>query len=382
MLTRLCPALTFMAACTPPAPEDPGDAGQAHVLQWAVDVSQGSGLVVFDAVSGEAAQVAVTGAPLDVLLVAESWTVGETALLLADAGRPLTLAEELWSYGSGALGPCRTRPAFGAAVFFCPNGSGMPFPLGTHRVAVRADRVGLVDGGMAREPWSGTVDVRVRFTPSRPDTDLPLMLRVHVPDSALPEGVAPDASTGLARTLERVQSLLLVAGLNVRAEVRASPRADLILDANTLRSEAMLDFTNQIPDEGGLDAFMLETLQVQTQDGQFHDVVSLVSAVPLEGGAPTVASLMLVRGHWRDDNSEDDSYVATLLAHETGHALGLYHPVEPAAPDGTFVVDPLADTPDELGSATDYLMHHTPLELSTRISAEQRRVMRLSPNLR
>ena len=48
---------------------------------------------------------------------------------------------------------------------------------------------------------------------------------------------------------------------------------------------------------------------------------------------------------------DDDASVAYILAHELGHYLGLYHPVEPSG-----ATDHLADTAETMEEAIDYLM--------------------------
>ncbi|MEW5852500.1 MAG: hypothetical protein AB2A00_27185 [Myxococcota bacterium] len=315
----------------------------------------------------------LSNAPLDVRLEVEGWQASGVVLVGADAGRPLTEAELLWTEGTGlgVVGPCRTRAGYGAAAFGCPNSSNPLWPPGEHVVTLRATQR-TPDGGM---PWTGTVEAEARFRLGpEPDT-VTLHVRLHLPD-----GVGAENTVFVQRSIQRVAYLLGPAGLEVEVELATSPRAELVVDAVTLRSGALWDLLGVLEPRDGLDVFMLDTLDAAYGDDVLVPIASMVTSVPVAGGRVSLASLILVQGHWRNDDPDEHLHIGTLIAHEMGHALGLFHPLERAAPDGTYVADPISDTTDEPGETADYLMHHTPLSRATVVTPDQARILRLSPN--
>jgi hypothetical protein len=92
--------------------------------------------------------------------------------------------------------------------------------------------------------------------------------------------------------------------------------------------------------------------------------------------------MLLMHADWTSTDQQVHQLWGTLLAHELGHALNLFHPVEEVSPDGSVVVDLLEDTPATPGSTTGNLMHLAPTRNAVMVTPSQRTIMRLGPALR
>ncbi|MBI5496910.1 MAG: hypothetical protein HY904_17985 [Deltaproteobacteria bacterium] len=379
MLRPVVLALSLAAAACP-APPGP-DAGPAPV-HTAVQVSDG-GATVAVAVPDDAtaALVHVSGAPRDTRIALGSWDTRGGVLATADAGRAVTLAEMEWSAGTGLglWGPCRTRPGWGAVAFGCPDGPAADFPAGKHVLTFRVEHV-PDDGGVT--PWSGVLDVQAVFAAAPPARDRVLDVRLHLHQAT---GLPDDNDVThpwLLRTLDHARGVWAQAGIVLRFARVTSSRSELVLPLPSLRSAQLEDLAATLPEGTAVDVVVLERLAVSTPGTGETEVPSMVTSLPLAAGMGTVASLVLIRADWRADNVQAHERTGLLLAHELGHALGLFHPVEASASDGSFVVDPLPDTPEDDASARVNLMHRDPVATSLALTPMQRVVAHRSPFLR
>jgi len=350
--------LLLAGSACPLAPAAPDAAVTTDAgLDLDVSVVDGRALLHVDLPDGTmAVQLALTGAPLDVRLEVEGWSSPSAVVVGVDAGRLLTAAELEWTGGTGRglAGPCRVRAGYGAAAFLCPNALDPLWVGGQHVITLRADG------------WTGTLHASLRTVGPVPDRDRIIDVTLHIPP-----GLEVAESVEL-----RATTLLLPAGVRLVVEREVSETTALVLDAVTLRSETLAALQ---PTSPGLDVFLLASLAVVDSLGQTRSVASLVTSLPSDVGGASLAGLILLNKGFA---GMDDAQLSTLLAHEVGHALGLFHPVEFASADGSRVTDPLADTPDTVDDATLNLMHHTPREMSVRISPDQRTVLRRHPGLR
>lgn len=364
-LTCLLPCCALLACTSMNASPDAGVAPDASRRTTRdVPVLDGEGTLEMALPDDTGAvQLVLQGAPLDVRIELDGWSSPTGVVAGVDAGRALTLAELEWSgSGRGLAGPCRTRAGYGAAAFLCPNSVDTGFTGGHHTVHIRAMQ--RADGNWTG--WSGMLHAAITRAGPPPDRERILDVTLHLPDGVT---IADAVQT-------RAMTLLSAGGVRPEFTQGAPSREELVLDEETLRSDALFDL---VAESAGVDVFILRSLEVVDAEGTMRSVASMVTSLPSDVGGASMASLVLVNLGFA---GMDDAQLGMLIAHELGHALGLFHPVEIAAGDGSVVVDPLEDTPVTADEAQSYLMHHTPREGSVRISDDEKTVLRRHPGLR
>ena len=77
----------------------------------------------------------------------------------------------------------------------------------------------------------------------------------------------------------------------------------------------------------------------------------------------------------------DPQTTAVVMAHETGHYLGLFHTQEGSFRGNSGIYDNIKDTPDDPNGAAANLMNYT-VGTSTSLSQGQGYVMRNNPSVR
>jgi hypothetical protein len=322
----------------------------------------------------------------DVAVMVASWNGGGTIWVDEDAGVTATEAQRAQVLGAtvGYSGLCGVVPGFGAAVFACPNGDGPALEPGLHDLLLYAWRRQRLDGGgHADQPADGVLTARFRLgvTPA-PETEQAWTVRLHVPNGA---GLDTDGEANAAyqRTLATARALLQPLGIRPVVDLRAGlARSQLVVAEGSLRSPALMDLVAECEEGEGVDVFVLEALEVEGADGLLRAVPALVTSLPVAAGTRTVAAPVILSGHWRDNDPSADARLGVRLAHELGHALGLFHLREADASDGSHVEDRLEDTPADPLELPGWLMHRVPLEQSQRVSDGQRAVVQRSPMLR
>jgi hypothetical protein len=369
----------FGAGCLAPDGFVPDAGSPIPAQQGALALAAGRGgldlPVPPDAVS---AVVRIHGVPRDVRLWVAGWEGPDGVVLLGvDAGRLLSAAELEWTQdtGLGLAGPCRTRPGFSEATAGCSTAASPLFGPGAHRLNVVA----------AHHPDGGAFDGVAAWTAqfSRvPQGSRRLPIRLHFSAATQAGNPQPLRHPGVATLLDTTATLLRRADVVLDVEGFAAPRDEVVLDGVTLRSDALWDLVAVMPSNPGVDVFVLGTLLVTGGDGVMRNVPALSTSVPLAAGEGSVAGMILMRGDFSNGTLESPQLLGTRLAHELGHALGLFHPLEFPAGDGSAVEDTLLDTTNNPLDAPDLLMHHTPLTSSTLLTPQQVDVIRQSPILR
>ena len=135
-------------------------------------------------------------------------------------------------------------------------------------------------------------------------------------------------------------------------------------------------------EEHGVDVFVVDALRVEGPGGVPRSVPGVAASIPVAAGTRSRAAPVVVEGSWTQEDAEAHTLLGVRMAHELGHALGLFHPREADAPDGTYVVDNLEDTPEDPSVLPGWLMHRAPTRVSTRTSDGQRARVTRSPVLR
>lgn len=346
--TSLCAALLAVLAC------DPQGGGVAET--WRAELSPGP-----DGVTEEL-----------LLPVPPSSAAALHLWVEAPAQRCLQI-ESLRGDGRELVSPPVGRADFGTVCARCSEhvsvlrGQGRyTLPAGAGPLSLRLgarDCTTLLPTEAPGERWH--LDVRFSLPPPT-DARVTLALRVYLGPGAWLRGVAaPEAVLG---EVLREAEAQLGPGLSLRlAGVRALGAPDpLTLERDDLAAAAAL--TGE-PEGDALPVLLLGCLLLdEPLTGRRVQPDGLVPRVP---GGP-----VLLRGRACTEGAAPFVWPAAalgkILAHELGHALGLYHSVEE---DGS--EDALPDT------GAENLMNFQPLMVGARgLSPLQRQVLRLDPRLR
>ncbi len=292
-----------------------------------------------------------------------STVVGVTTLT-DPAGRVVyrTPADDA-AYYAAAL---RYRPAEGGSTLRVPLGPHLPLSAGVYRFAV--------------EPAGARVTATVRQS-QLPVTRAHLPLRFHITDlssACRPLTVADLQNDALAAVLAESGRVLAQAGISLGpVTFTASSAAPTLPSAVTLPDlalDALLAANTTSTESDGVDIVVLAALT--DSFGHPDGVTGEAGAIPAAtfGGTAHSGALLTVESLCATGNNlSPDVVLGRILAHELGHALGLFHTVE-----RTGQHDPLDDT---AADPADNLMYWV-VGTGDLLTAEQTAVMLADPKLR
>lgn len=176
----------------------------------------------------------------------------------------------------------------------------------------------------------------------------------------------------IQQAVGQVQAIYATAGIEVQLALVDVAVPNLLVEHDAVDAELSELFATGAKLPLAINVFLVEQLY-RNHSGSSQPIAGLAGGIPgppLQVGTPSsgvVVSLSLGPG--------EDDRLGTIIAHELGHFLGLYHTIEAAAPSGEALEDQLADT----DSNPKWLMHWAPGLGSAALSPGQMRLLRASP---
>ncbi len=176
----------------------------------------------------------------------------------------------------------------------------------------------------------------------------------------------------IQQAIGALQAIYAAAGVQVEVALVDVAVPNLLVEHDAADGELAELFATGAKLPMAINVFLVEQLY-RTQASGTQPIAGLAGGIPgppLEVGSPSAGvAISLALGPGEDDR------LGTVIAHELGHFLGLYHTVEAAAAGADALQDQLADT----DSDPKWLMHWSPGLGSAALSPEQMRILRASP---
>lgn len=172
--------------------------------------------------------------------------------------------------------------------------------------------------------------------------------------------------------IAQLQEIYAAAGIDVQVALVDVAAPNLLVEHDAADAEVSELFRAGAKLPLAVNIFLVEQLY-RSQPSGTQPIAGLAGGIPgppLQvgtDGAGVAVSLALGPG--------EDDRLGTVIAHELGHFLGLYHTVEAAAAGAEALQDQLADTDGD----PKWLMHWSPGPGSAALSPEQMRILRASP---
>lgn len=381
----------------PPAFVPPTDVGDAQ--EWldvgplAVQGGRSSPVLVTIPEGAQSLTVYARGHAGALLLLDEA--VGPESQVLVSPRWPLTAAEAQFSGARGFpaqfFSPTRQVARATDALTRLPLRDVTPLTPGLWSLRVRSARVDQPAAAFDRPLRMALLLDRERAVSI--DADPPtetLALALHFVGTSLgAEGALDD--NDFVETMDALKEILAEARIEVEiVSLHDEDAIDsiLTLDPSLGCSGGDLDTLFQTGDQsspGALHLYFVERFRCVSPTG--IDVGAFISG--LAGGIPaSTSSPGTSRGGVAvavDSEGTPDGFatatLAELLAHEIGHALGLFHVMETTAPPDPEVFDIISDTVDDEGALQSNLMFPR-INGRTRLSDGQSQVMRRHPGVR
>lgn len=176
----------------------------------------------------------------------------------------------------------------------------------------------------------------------------------------------------IQQAVAQLQGIYAAAGIEVQVALADVVAPNLLVEHDAADDELAALFATGAKLPLGINVFLIEQLY-RTQPTGTQPIAGLAGGIPgppLQMGTPSAGvAVSLALGPGEDDR------LGTVIAHELGHFLGLYHTVEAAAAGAEPLNDQLADTDGD----AKWLMHWSPGQGSAALSPEQMRILRASP---
>ena len=246
--------------------------------------------------------------------------------------------------------PCQNRviASHTVAAFLFPNNPEVVIKPGTYVLKVKAFAVSVAESGETTVgPLAGaSVDITILMSKgAEPPIEATVDLDLRFTGSAgLTAATAPD-DPRVTQGLAELEGLLGASGISV-GQVQyfdAPPELSMIETTSGPESDLAALFSSPGPEPTlALQVFFVDQIHTETDDGTAI-VLGIAGGIP---GPPLLAGSVhsgVVVSTLPPFGPED--HLGTVLTHELGHFLGLFHVVE--NPDVAYVPDPLSDTPDD-----------------------------------
>ncbi|GMV44144.1 MAG: hypothetical protein AMXMBFR64_58600 [Myxococcales bacterium] len=239
--------------------------------------------------------------------------------------------------------PCQNRVVgtHTVATFLFPTTPDLAVKSGKYVLRLQAS----IPGPAAFDPWHGTVDVAILMAKGDdppPMAELDLALRFTGSGTLTAETAPSDAR--LQQALTELAALYATAGVAIGDVTYAAAPQDLQLIETVTGPESDLAqlLSLATAPAGAVDVFFVDQIHVQKEDGA-SIVLGIAGGIPGPALVPGTVHSGVAVSTLPPFGPVD--HLGTVIAHELGHYLGLFHVVED--PAGPYVPDPLADTPDD-----------------------------------
>lgn len=293
------------------------------------------------------------------------------------------------AFGGAFFSPNRVLPSTTTGAFMVPNTPDLTFIPGTYRFRLGTYHVTTTNAGASAVPVNQPVYavVLVRRAKAIP-TQGRLDLTLHFTGAQNVTAATAPTHQGVQKALNLMRNAYGTAGIAL-GDIHYVDLPDPTLRTIVLGSEScsggdldrLLRSNNSADTTNNLNLFFVDRFQCMVFGGRY-DMGQAIGGIA--GGIPgmarakgtthsgvAVALSMLT-------NADDRALV--VMAHETGHFLGLYHTMEGSSQfdHSATVYDNIKDTPDTARDAARNLMYFT-AGTDTTLSPGQGVVMRRSP---
>lgn len=239
--------------------------------------------------------------------------------------------------------PCQNRVVgtHTVATFLFPTTPDLAVKPGNYVLRLQASIPGLT----AFDPWPGTVDVAVLMAKGDappPLAELDLALRFTGSGTLTAETAPSDPR--LQQALAELAALYATAGVAIGEVTYAPAPEDLQLIETVTGPDSDLAalLSHATASAGAVDVFFVDQIHVPKEDGS-SIVLGIAGGIPGPALVPGTVHSGVAVSTLPPFGPVD--HLGTVIAHELGHYLGLFHVVED--PAGPYVPDPLTDTPDD-----------------------------------
>lgn len=277
--------------------------------------------------------------------------------------------------------PCQNRvvAAHTIATFLFPNTPDLPAKAGSYVLRVQAS---LPDDGGSLGPWSGGL-VHVAILMAKGDAPPPLAsldLALRFTGSGGVTAASAPEDPRLQQALAELGALYASAGVALGDVTYgdAPPELSLLETVTGPDSDLAALLSQAAGPPGVLDVFFVDQILVPQEEGA-GIVLGIAGGIPGPALLPGTVHSGVAVSTLPPFGPVD--HLGTVLAHEIGHYLGLFHIVED--PTGPYVPDPLSDTPDDDTLNVMWWSVDGSVEQSAKhLSGQQAEVMRRNPATR